>query len=279
MKKIKQHKIRFAVISLIVGVIVILGIIFYNNQFYARRVISAIEQENIDNLQELMKCPFGNLNCKPTLWISEVLSENNEPTPLQAACKLGNPEIVKLLLENGAKVNYTYWDHSRNQGSPLTNAASSLSDKRLQVIKLLIEYGADVSYEDATGNDALSCAVYASFDRYDTIEIIEYLEQNGMNINKRYYANGNTLLHKACERDSFLVIQYLIEQRGFAVNTVNEDGDTPLIYFLRFASNRKKDTLMFLIQNGADQEIKNKEGKTAYDYAVERHPEFIELLG
>lgn len=277
MKIIKQYKVIFVAISLIIGIAIILGVLYYNNQFYAQRVLNAIEQEDITQLKKLMESPLGNLDAKPTLWIFEVLGERNEPTPLQAACKAGNPEIVKILLENGANVNYTHWDKSRNQGSPLTNAAGSLSDKRLQVIKLLVEHGADVNYQDATGNDVLSCALYASFERYDTIEIIEYLEQKGINIYKKY-ENSNTLLHKACESDSLLVIQYLINHRGFDINAVNADGDTPLIYFLRFASNRKKDTLQFLIQSGADAKIKNKEGKTAYDYAVERHPEFVEIL-
>lgn len=279
MKIIKQHKILFVVISLIVGMAIIGSVLFYNNQFYTQRVLNAIEQEDITRLKELMRSPLGNLNAKPVLWIFEVLGEKNEPTPLEAACKAGNLEIVKILLENGANVNYTHWDRSRNQGSPLTNAAGSLSDERLHVIKLLIQYGADVNYENSAGNDALSCAVYASSERYDTIEIIEYLEQKGINIYKKYPENDNTLLHKACECDSLLVIQYLINHRGFDVNAVNADGDTPLIYFLRFASNRKKETLETLILLGADVEIRNKDGKTAYDYAVERHPEFVEILG
>ena len=116
MKMLKQNKTMLTVIFSIIVVIIIFGIILYNNQFYAKRVISAIEQENIPKLQKLLESPLGNLNCKPTLWIYEVLSEKSEPTPLQAACKSGNTEIVKLLLENGAKVNYTHWDKSRNQG-------------------------------------------------------------------------------------------------------------------------------------------------------------------
>jgi len=274
---LKQYKV--IVISLIIGVGIVICGLYCNNQVYSRKVIDAIKREDITELRTLVQSPFGNLNSKPRLWIYEVLSETNESTPLEVACKLGNPEIVKMLLENGAKVNYTHWDKSRSQGSPLMNAVSSQSDKRLQVTKLLVEYGADVNYEDVAHNDALSCLVYASFERDDTIEIIEYLEQNGMDLYKRYSTSENTLLHKACENDSFVVIQYLVKHRGFSVNVVNADGDTPLIYFLRFASSRDKNTLLFLIQEGADIETKNKEGKAAYDYAIERHPGFADLLG
>lgn len=278
MKKIKKHKMLVVAISSIIGIATIFGMLFYNNQFYAQRVIDAIKQENVTQLKVLMESPMGNLNSKPTFWIFEVLSERNELTPLQTACKVGNPEIVEILLESGADVNYMHWDESRNQGSPLTIAAGSLSDQRLQVIKLLMEYGADINYENAIGNDVLSCAIYASFERWDTLEIIEYLEQYGKDIYKKHPRNGNTLLHKACESDSLLVIQYLINDRRFDINAVNADGDTPLICFLRFASSRKLDTLQFLLQSGADTNIKNNEGKTAYDYAAERHPEFVEFL-
>lgn len=278
MKNIKKHWVTFLIVFTLIGIISGFGFYYFNNQRYAQKLLTAIDQENITELNVLMKSPFGNLNSKPSFWVFEVISETVTPTPLQAACKAGNPEIVKILLENGADVNYTYWDKMRNIGSPLTNAAGSLSDQRLQVIKLLVEYGADVNYVDSIGNDALLCALYASLERNDTIEIIEYLENQGANIYKRYSGNEDTILHKACECDCFIVVQYLIDQRGFDINSVNTNGDTPLISFLRYASNRKEKTLLFLVQEGANQNIKNKEGKTAYDYAIERHPEFLDQL-
>ena len=278
MKMLKKHPVVFSVIIILIGIIIVLGFINYNNYIYAKRTINAIEKEDIPTLQKLMKYPFGNLNSKPRWWIVEVLSESNTATPLQAACKLGNVEIVKILLDNGANPNYIHWDKSRSLGSPLMCAAGSLSNNRLTVIKLLIEYGANVNFEDAAGNDVLTCAVYAGNGKKDTIEIIEYLEKNGLNIYKKYSQTKNSLLHKACETDNFLVIQYLIEQRRFDINETNADGDTALIYFVRFASKRQKNTALFLIEKGANLNAQNKDGKTAYDYAVERHPELVELL-
>ena len=78
-----------------------------------------------------------------------------------------------------------------------------------------------------------------------------------MNIHKNYGSSEDTLLHKACEKDSFLVIQYLVKQRGFNVNAVNENGDTPMICFVRHASSRSEDTVRFFIQEGAKLNAKN----------------------
>lgn len=180
-----------------------------------------------------------------------------------------------MLFECAVSITFDY--RSRDTGAPLLNAVGSSSDDRLQIVKLLIDRGADIDCVNNTGNDALSCAVYASFERDDSIELIEYLEQNGADIYKNY-SGENTLLHKACERDSLLIIKYLVKERSFDVNKQNSDGDTALIHFLRFASAREKETLSFLLESGADPQIKNKDGKSAYDYALELHPEFAELL-
>ena len=277
--KILNHKVCwFIIIPLILVVILTFGCLLYNNQFYAQKVIKAIEKEDIAQLEKLMESSLGNLNSKPTLWILEVLGEENKQTPLQFACSKGNPEIVKMLLENGADPNYTHWDSLRNNGSALNNAASSLSKDRFEVIKLLIKYGADVNYEDYIGNDVLSCLVYASSYHTDTIETIEYLEENGANIYKKYSASQNTLLHKACEKDDFSIVKYLIEERKFDANTVDSDGNNSLTYLMRSARKQNEKIVLFLLEKGADPYFKNDEGMSAYDYAIQKHPEYVNLL-
>ena len=277
--KILNNKVCwFIIVPLNLVVILTFGCLLYNNQFYAQKVIKAIEKEDIAQLEKLMESSLGNLNSKPTLWILEVLGEENKQTPLQFACSKGNPEIVKMLLENGADPNYTHWDSLRNNGAALNNAASSLSKDRFEIIKLLIEFGADINYKDNNGNDVLSCLVYAAEYHTDTIQTIEYLEERGANIYKKYSVSQNTLLHKACEKDNISIVEYLVEERNFDVNETDCKGNNSLICLMRSAGNQNEETVLFLLEKGADPYFKNDEGMSAYDYAIQKHPEYVNLL-
>ena len=62
------------------------------------------------------------------------------------------PETVKILLDKGAKPNVV---DSDEHFSPLMHAAA---EGNLEVVKVLVEYGADLSLEDVDGDDAESFA-------------------------------------------------------------------------------------------------------------------------
>ena len=63
-------------------------------------------------------------------------------TPLHIAAENGHTEVVQLLLDAGADVNYT----AANNYSPL-HAALENENPRIEIIKLLIGYGANI-YEE-----------------------------------------------------------------------------------------------------------------------------------
>jgi ankyrin repeat protein len=65
-------------------------------------------------------------------------------------------DIIKYLLNKGADPDYTFSDH--HVITPLMRAASSF--KLLPVVRLLLEYGADVNKLDDFGRDALKHAAY-----------------------------------------------------------------------------------------------------------------------
>jgi ankyrin repeat protein len=78
-------------------------------------------------------------------------------TPLMLAAKRGHPEVVKVLAEAGADIEY----HSGNGLTPLMEAASSArtSETHAATVGSLLEAGADVSKENyINGNTALHYA-------------------------------------------------------------------------------------------------------------------------
>ena len=75
------------------------------------------------------------------------------------------PETVKILLDKGAKPNII---DSDEHFTPLMHAAA---EGNLDVVKILLEYEADLSLTDVDGDDAESFARQAGH-----IQVAEYLQ-------------------------------------------------------------------------------------------------------
>lgn len=82
---------------------------------------------------------------------------------------LGRSSDVKILIEKGASI-----DETNNSKVPLISLASSRSDSEgLQIVKMLVESGADINKADARGKNAL---FYAA--KIGNKDIVEYLLAN-----------------------------------------------------------------------------------------------------
>jgi ankyrin repeat protein len=98
-------------------------------------------------------------------------------------------------------------------------------------------------------------------------QIIKYLLQKEANP-KATDDNGNTLLHKECERGNLKNVKYLIEHYDADVSAKNKKGQTPLHLACTKEFNLK--VVKFLIEEQkADYEIACKNGKTALHYAAQ----------
>ena len=78
--------------------------------------------------------------------------DSGEIPPLIFASGEGNYEIVKLLLDKGANVNEVYEDET-------TALFNAVIEKKLRITKLLLDNGADINWKDEDGESALSVAI------------------------------------------------------------------------------------------------------------------------
>ncbi|XP_051164216.1 alpha-latrotoxin-Lhe1a-like [Leptopilina boulardi] len=94
------------------------------------------------------------------------------------ACRNGNLEMIKLLLERGAKINVK----TKNGKSVLHNAAKH---DDLKLVKFLVEHGADINAKDKNGKSVLEYGFESTNCLFssNTWEKIEFLINNGADVN------------------------------------------------------------------------------------------------
>lgn len=141
--------------------------------------------------------------------------EDDGYTGLHHAAKLGNLEIVNMLLETG-QVDVNAQD---NGGwTPIIWAAEH---KHVEVIRSLLNRGADVTINDKELNVCLHWAAYAG-----NVDIAELVLNSGCSLSS-VNVHGDTPLHIAA-REGFTDCVMLFLSRGADIDIMNREGETPL---------------------------------------------------
>jgi len=135
-------------------------------------------------------------------------------TPLHNAARSGYPSVVKLLLEYGANVDI----HDPDVGTPLCVT------RNREVARILLDAGADVNAAYRWGNTVLHAAA-ANGTGYDA-EFLALLLRHGAKPDK-HGLDGYTPLHWAA-RCGFEKKAKMLLDAGAPIDALDEDGDTPL---------------------------------------------------
>ena len=199
-----------------------------NGKYYEiEKLLSSEDSNNIDGYDELMN-----------------------------AISKGDMKALEKLIKDDTDLNKQY-----DKITPLGLAAAR-NDK--EMVKFLVEKGADINLEDGYGYTPLIIAM-----KYRNIDLAKNIVDLKPDLNAICSATGDTpLTYLAREVWFGTDLCYYMIKNGADVNKKNDNGDTPLIVAVQNVVG-SYGMLGVLINMGADYNIKNKEGKTAMDIVIE----------
>ena len=197
-------------------------------------------------------------------------------TALETAIFYADIDIVKLLLQKGAKIG----------DEDLADAARGVqgdNQKSTVIVKLLLAAGANVS---AGGVDALSAAAQAN-----NMDLVTLFLAKGVNPNGKTH-EGTSVLFEVVRTDSIDTIRSLLAAGADLKAVEANSGQTILMHAA--LADHTSDTatrvriLKLLLDGGANIKARDNDGKTALLYSVQQYmseaggvlsrPEIVRLL-
>ena len=131
-------------------------------------------------------------------------------------------EVVQLLLEYGADVNRIYRRSKFRNGGTALHEAARIG--LADIACLLVEAGVDVNAVNEDGATALHEAVSAGVD---SIAVIDLLLSHGVDINAHYGDKNATVIHHAILQNNVIIVGYLLE-KGASITATDINGKTAL---------------------------------------------------
>ena len=146
------------------------------------------------------------------------------------------------------------------RGIPLTsdNFAEAIEKGDKELCRYFYVAGLDVNVRDSLGTPMLNIAA-----RTDNLEMVIWLIERGADINATSEDRGYTAVMDAVWRGDKKITSYLIEKKA-DLNTVNKEGQTNIV--LAVGADRTEICKM-LVENGADPDVPDSMGMSAYGYA------------
>jgi ankyrin repeat protein len=181
------------------------------------QLLDAVKKENVQAVRQLISAG-ADVNGSPNIsW-----------KPIHTAVQKKNLDIVKLLISKNADVNPWLSSYGDRRRTPLHMAVDT---NDLEIAKVLILAGADVNAKYISKSNSVNNACPPIF--YARKEMMKLLIDSGADVNSRSAdANEYTPLHFAVKGESYReadieIVKMLIDA-GADVNAASRYGETPL---------------------------------------------------
>ncbi|GAB4273559.1 MAG: ankyrin repeat domain-containing protein [Candidatus Rifleibacteriota bacterium] len=193
-------------------------------------LFKAIESGNLARVKQMIQTDKSLLHEK---------QRKSGNLPLHCAVKVGNLDMIKLLLDLGADPNKN--DKSSISGcSPIYYA---ITGNREDIAQLLLERGARIYEQNDAGNLLVLATKYRCFALAQKL-----LKTGNFKINQKAQQGGLSALHYAVQAGNLDFVKLLVEN-GANVNLFGDNNRTPLHIA---AEENFTDIAKFLVEKGAN---------------------------
>uniref|UniRef100_A0A1I8GXM6 ANK_REP_REGION domain-containing protein n=1 Tax=Macrostomum lignano TaxID=282301 RepID=A0A1I8GXM6_9PLAT len=169
------------------------------------------------------------------------------------ACKYNKLQVLKVLMEKGVSIESL----TKSSDSCLTLAVPKGS---AELIGLLVDAGLSKSHINCEGHSAVSLG----YQRGNEEVLSKLLPVSDSDVSNKY-ANGNTLLHLACEGGLKKLIESLLDRDPTLLEAKNSKLETPVHVASRCS---KLELVDLLLQRGADINSADEMGETPLFMAI-----------
>jgi ankyrin repeat protein len=208
-----------------------------------------------------------------------------DETPIYTAINFKHWDAVKLFLERGADLKA---EHKHTKLTPLAYALAQRNTE-MEVIKLLVEKGADVNATDTQGLTPLTSILTKSNNK-QVLETAKYLMEHGADINAKT-KNGMHVFEWIVARNANIapeILKFLIEKSN-KIDWSKSQERHPIKWVIEnYYSNEPldslKDYIKFFIANGADINSRDRNSNNSpflfflYKHGGKQHDLFMFLV-
>ncbi len=217
------------------------------NSFAARKSTAQLKAELMNAIM------YGRTNIVAELVLYERAPVNfatsSSLTPLGLAAQRGYFHIMKFLIERNADVNVTVSSGEHILHIIVQEDYAGLDPyrrpmtelQRYELIKMLVDKGADINAVDNKGYTPLHSAAC-----YGNIKTVEWLLELGAAINAQTADNNSTALHIAAMCGRMELVKLLVGY-GADISVMDLDGKTPRLLIAECTDNAHKDISAYLL--------------------------------